>query len=90
MRDPEGVLEAYALARRARRATTALEAQDGGGTVNTANVSNPPTAAQLTAAFGTVPVGFVGLLDDNDANAEVYLVGWNGTSWWYEALTKAI
>ena len=86
----EDVIRAWQVAQRAADAAEALEAQDGGGTVNVTNVSNPPTDAQLDAAFGTVPAGFIGLLDDNNANTNVWLIGWNGTSWWYEALTKAV
>jgi hypothetical protein len=59
---------------------------------STANTSNPPTDAQLDAAFGTpatVGAGFLALLDDNGGNANVYLVLSNGTSWWYVGLTKA-
>lgn len=64
----------------------------GGLETSSANVSNPPTDAELDAEFGTpatVGDGFVALLDDNGADANVYLVGSNGTSWWYTALTKA-
>lgn len=59
---------------------------------NSANVTNPPTKAELETAFGavgTVGDGFLALLDDNNANANVYLVGSNGTDFWYVALTKA-
>ena len=61
-------------------------------TIDTTDVSNPPTDAELDAAFGTpaaVGAGFMRLLDDNDGDANVYLVTSNGTSWWYTALTKA-
>lgn len=57
------------------------------------NVSNPPTDAQLDTAFGQpadLRWGFMGLVDDNDADATVWLVATNGTSWWYEQLTKAL
>jgi hypothetical protein len=59
---------------------------------STANVSNPPTGAELDSAFGTpstVGAGFAVLLDDNGGDANDYLVISNGTSWWYEVLTKA-
>lgn len=58
---------------------------------STANVSNPPTGAELDGEFGTpatVGAGFLALLDDNGEDANVYLVLSNGTSWWYAALTK--
>jgi hypothetical protein len=65
-----------------------------GNILNTsnANVSNPPTDAELDSAFGTpasVGNGFAALLDDNGADTNVYLVASNGTSWFYTALTKA-
>lgn len=62
-------------------------------TVSVDDVANPPTDAQLDSAFGTpaaVGSGFVGLVDDNDADANVWLVASNATSWWYVALTKAV
>lgn len=60
--------------------------------VSSANVSNPPTDAELDSEYGTpasVGNGFISLLDDNAADINVYLVASNGTSWWYTALTKA-
>lgn len=64
----------------------------GGLDTSTANVSNPPTDAELDSALGTpasVGAGYQCLLDDNGADTNVYLVISNGTSWWYTALTKA-
>lgn len=61
--------------------------------VSRANVSNPPTDAELDGAFGTpaaVGAGFVGLVDDNGAGAAVWVVYSDGTNWWYEGLTKAV
>lgn len=63
------------------------------GNTSTENTANPPSDAELDTAFGTpaeVGNGFIGLLDDNDADANVYLCVSNGTSWWYVALTKAV
>lgn len=57
------------------------------------DVSNPPTDAELDTAFGTpatVGAGFVGLIDDAGADANVYIALSNGISWWYTALTKAV
>jgi hypothetical protein len=57
-----------------------------------ADVSNPPTDAELDAEFGTpatVGGGFGAILDDGGADTSVYLVASNGTSWWYVAMTKA-
>lgn len=64
----------------------------GGLDTSTANVSNPPTDAELDSALGTpaaVGAGYQCLLDDGGADTNVYLVVSNGTSWWYTALTKA-
>lgn len=61
--------------------------------VSTANVSNPPTDAELDSEFGApadVGAGAVFVLDDNGGGSNVYLVlslGANG--WWFEALTQA-
>lgn len=61
--------------------------------VSTANTANPPTAAQLVSAFGaaaTVGAGFVGIVNDNNADANDYLVFSNGTSYWILTATKAV
>jgi hypothetical protein len=56
-----------------------------------ANVTTPtPTIAQLDSAFGTVPEGFIGLLDDNGSGASVFLVVRSSSAWWIEALTKIV
>jgi len=62
----------------------------GRATISTYDSSNPPSEADVIAAFGTQPSGFIGLLDDNGANTNVYICMYNGTSWWYTALTKAV
>lgn len=58
-----------------------------------ANVSDPPSDAELDAAFGTpatVGAGFLAVIDDNGGDTDVRIVASNGTSWWYSAkLTKA-
>ena len=59
---------------------------------STGNTSNPPTDAELDSLFGTpaeLGQGFSVLLDDAGGNANAYRVHSNGTSWWYDALTKA-
>lgn len=58
-----------------------------------ANVSNPPTDAELDAAFGTpaaVGDGYVALVDDAGGSTAVWLVASDGSAWWYELLTKAV
>jgi hypothetical protein len=85
----EDLLRIGKVARSASRAAEKVQSHDGGVAISTANVSNPPTDAQLTAEFGTVPAGFVRLLDDAGAGSNVYLVGYDGTNWWYVALTQA-
>lgn len=58
-----------------------------------ANVSNPPTAAQLTALFGTpatVGKGFTSLINDNGAGANFYLVSSDGSNWWIFSGVKAV
>lgn len=57
------------------------------------DTSNPPTDVQLDAAFGTpasVGSGFIAILDDAGAGANVYLIGSDGTNWWHIAITKAL
>lgn len=56
------------------------------------NVTNPPTDAELDTAFGEpadVGAGFVGVLDDAGAGANVWLVASDGANWWYVAMTQA-
>lgn len=60
---------------------------------STANVSTPPTDAELDSAFGTpasVGPAFTALLDDNGAGVNVYWVASNGTSWYYNAMILAV
>jgi hypothetical protein len=58
------------------------------------NVSNPPTDAELDAAFGTpatVGAGFMVLITDaGGAAGPFWLVISNGTQWLYEGLTLAV
>jgi hypothetical protein len=59
---------------------------------STADVSNPPTDAELDSAFGTpatVGAGFLGTLDDNGAGSNVYFVFSDGSNWWYRLFVKA-
>lgn len=58
-----------------------------------ANVSNPPTDAELDAEFGTPAVlgdGFVVFIDDNDAGALYWLVATVNGAWAYEQLNLAV
>lgn len=60
---------------------------------STANVSNPPTDAELDALFGTAAVagaGFRVIINDNNADTNVYSVWSDGTSWFYTLGTKAV
>jgi hypothetical protein len=60
---------------------------------HTDNVSNPPTDAELDAAFGapaTVGSGFVAILNDAGAGAHVYLVASTGIAWHTIELVLAI
>lgn len=60
--------------------------------VNNVN-DTTPTAAELTTSFGSpsaVGAGFVGVVNDNDANINNYLVFSNGTSYYYLKFTKAL
>ncbi len=60
--------------------------------LSTADVSSPPTDAELDSALGTpasVGSAFLAMVDDGGADTTVWLVGSNGTSWWYVPMTKA-
>lgn len=61
----------------------------GGVTLSDANVSNPPTDAEITAAFGTQSDGFEGLIDDNGAGTTVWRVIRKNSKWWYWSTTEA-
>lgn len=61
--------------------------------VSTDNVSDPPTDAELDTAFGTPATlgeGFIGILDDNSADTDVWLCYTSDTSWFYLQGTKAV
>jgi hypothetical protein len=60
---------------------------------STDNVSNPPTDAEIDAAFGTpatVGEGFRGTINDNGGNVNVWGVASTGTTWHYWAMTLAV
>ncbi|MBW1975224.1 MAG: hypothetical protein JRI45_06600 [Deltaproteobacteria bacterium] len=59
--------------------------------LSTADVSNPPTNAELDSAFGAVgqTAGFIGVVDDAGGGSNVWIVTHDGTDWWYVAMTKA-
>jgi len=59
---------------------------------STADVSNPPTDAELDTLFtspSTVGVDFVAFIDDNGAGANFYQIKSDGTNWWINTFTKA-
>lgn len=65
----------------------------GGGPVSEANITIPPTAAELTTAFGSpadITEGMLKWVDDGGTATSVILVVPIGGAWWYEVLTKAV
>ena len=58
-----------------------------------ADVSDPPTDAELDVAFGTPATlgrGFMATIDDNDGDLKNWLVWTSDASWYYAAGTKAV
>jgi len=58
-----------------------------------ANVSNPPTDAELDTIYGdaaNAPHGFLGVVNDNGADTNVYLVMKIDGVWFYWAATVAV
>ncbi len=56
-----------------------------------ANITVPaPTAAELTAEFGAPAIGKVGVVDDNNADANCFICFSTAASWWYIVGTKAV
>ncbi len=61
--------------------------------IDTTDVSNPPTDAELDSAFGTpatVGAGWSTYINDNGAGNNFYLVTSDGTNWWIFTGTKAV
>lgn len=58
-------------------------------TYSTANVSVPPTSAELVSAFGTVPKGFRGTVNDAGGSTTVWSIAYDGTNWYYGTMGKA-
>ncbi len=61
--------------------------------VSTDDVTAIPTDAELDTAFGTpaaVGAGFIGVVNDNNANTDLYLAISSGTSWYWLKATKAL
>ncbi len=72
---------------------TILEWTDNLLEQDVSNVSDPPTDAELDAAFGTPAAlgrGFVATVDDGDADTDVWLVWTTDASWFYVQGTKAV
>jgi len=60
--------------------------------VSVDSINDPPTDEDLDSAFGTPAAlgeGFVGILDDNSADTDVYICYTSDTSWFYIKGTKA-
>ena len=60
---------------------------------STANVSDPPTDAQLDAIFGTpanLGDGFLGVIDDMGAHIDFWLVATINGAWTYVQMTLAV
>jgi hypothetical protein len=54
------------------------------------NVTSTPTEADLEAAFGPKPVGFIAIVIDGGGAGQVTLVVRSKSSlWWFEKLTRA-
>lgn len=52
-----------------------------------------PTAAEINANFGTAAAagaGFIGIIKDNNADTNGFLVFSNGVSWYFLKFTKAV
>lgn len=54
-----------------------------------ADVSNPPTAAELNAAYPFRVAGTTIYINDNGAGTNFYQVVFDGTDWWIFTGTKA-
>jgi len=72
---------------------TILEWTDSLLEQDVSNVSNPPTDAELDAAFDTpanLGRGFVATVDDASGDTDVWLVWTTDASWFYVKGTKAV
>jgi hypothetical protein len=67
-------------------------ATQGRAAISIANVGSPPSAGDITSAFGApgvVGAGFVGIINDNGADTDFWLCISDGVYWTYSAMTKA-
>jgi len=55
--------------------------------IESANVSNPPTASELNTLFGSVPDGFTALVQDSDGS--LWLIVRSSSAWWYVEFKQA-
>lgn len=70
-----------------------LESELGRLSTSTANVSNPPTAAELNGLFtspAAVGAGFEIFIDDNGSGTDFYRIVSDGSNWWIFTGTKAV
>jgi hypothetical protein len=57
------------------------------------DIADPPTNANLDAVFGTPAAlggGFIGIIDDNDADTDVWICWTSDAEWYYLQGTKAL
>jgi hypothetical protein len=78
-----------------QKALRLLNLYVSGVAFSTNNVSDPPSDAEIDAAFGTpaqVGGGFIGVIDDNGGgvSGDVWLCVSNSSAWFYVGLTKAV
>lgn len=60
--------------------------------MDTSNISNPPSEAEIIAIYGTAAAagsGFVGFIDDAAGGSKVYMVASTGAKWFSWAGTVA-
>jgi|WetSurSiteA1Bulk_404760.scaffolds.fasta_scaffold00434_16 hypothetical protein len=59
--------------------------------LDSAELSDPPTDAELSGAFGSsMPQGFIGFIQDATSAAKVYLVFSDGTNYFYLEMAQAL
>jgi hypothetical protein len=53
--------------------------------------SDPPTEAELVVVFGSSPgQGFIGFVKDTSSGGSMWLVQFDGVTWWILEMTAAV
>jgi hypothetical protein len=58
--------------------------------IDSSDISDPPTAAELNAIFPVAVAGFMGFVKDTSSGGSMWLVTYDGATWWVVEMAAAV